>query len=75
MPKEAAKGFTNQQKRIFSLIYLTNTQIAFKFGMQVRTVEKHVAMMLKKTGTQTRTGLLWHGMAKGYTVDAQYLGQ
>jgi predicted DNA-binding transcriptional regulator len=40
-------------------------QIAQQLGVSVRTVEQHVASMLRKAGAQSRAGLIGRGYALG----------
>lgn len=52
----AVKGLTRRQKEVLSWVTSgkTNSEIAIILGCSVRTVEKHVENIFKKTGTHSR---------------------
>lgn len=49
---------------------LSNGEIAAEFGISKRTVESHVAALLTKVGTRTRSGLIAAGAAEVATATA-----
>ena len=52
---------TNKEREIFEILITTETatqEIADMFGISRRGLQRHVASIYEKTGTQTRVGLL-----------------
>jgi DNA-binding CsgD family transcriptional regulator/tetratricopeptide (TPR) repeat protein len=55
-------GVTGREMEVLQLVVagLTNAQIAERLVLSRRTVEKHIAHLLRKTGSRDRSGLMKH---------------
>jgi DNA-binding CsgD family transcriptional regulator len=58
-PQWASLGITRREADVLALVIegCTNREIADRLFISVRTVEKHVESLLRKTGTRTRLQL------------------
>ena len=58
-PGPGAGNFTGREKQVHSLVIrgMPDKQIAGELGISVKTVEKHVGSVLRKTGARNRTML------------------
>ena len=57
--KSTTENFTSREKQVCSMVIrgLADKQIASELGIAVKTVEKHVGSVLRKTGARNRTML------------------
>ena len=63
-PRLRAHGITARESEVLGLVAegLTNSQIAERLFLSIRTVDTHVANLLAKTGARARTQLrVWAG--------------
>ena len=69
-----AEAFTAREKEVHDMVVrgMADKQIARELGISVKTVEKHVGSILRKTGARNRTMLA--GMTGGETVPAHPWG-
>jgi DNA-binding CsgD family transcriptional regulator len=51
---------------------LDNAEIAAKLGISIRTVEAHVASMLRKVGSKNRAGLITRSYASGVLLPGTF---
>jgi DNA-binding NarL/FixJ family response regulator len=58
-PEWASLGITRREADVLALVIegCSNRDIADRLFLSVRTVEKHVESLLRKTGTKSRTQL------------------
>ncbi len=72
--ESAADAFTAREKEVHDMVVrgMADKQIARELGISVKTVEKHVGSILRKTGARNRTMLA--GMTGGDAVPAHPWG-
>ncbi len=73
-PEPAAGAFTTREKEVHDMVVrgTADKQIARELGISVKTVEKHVGSILRKTGARNRTMLA--GMTGGEAAPAHPWG-
>ncbi|MCU1532106.1 MAG: hypothetical protein JWO49_1677 [Arthrobacter sp.] len=72
--ESGADAFTTREKEVHDMVVrgMADKQIARELGISVKTVEKHVGSILRKTGARNRTMLA--GMAGGEAAPAHPWG-
>ncbi|MCB5274777.1 Transcriptional regulatory protein UhpA [Arthrobacter sp. SO5] len=73
-PESGADAFTAREKEVHDMVVrgMADKQIARELGISVKTIEKHVGSILRKTGARNRTMLA--GMTGGEAVPAHPWG-
>lgn len=73
-PEAASDAFTTREKEVHDMVVrgMADKQIARELGISVKTVEKHVGSILRKTGARNRTMLA--GMTGGDVAPAHPWG-
>lgn len=71
-PDEPFDGLSDREAEVLKLIALghTNTEIAERLHLSVRTVESHRAHIQQKLGRTTRSELVRYALEKGLLADA-----